>query len=117
MGAARSAVQAAGGGLRALAHHYPLYQELLRLFRELRRQEIEPTTITALPNVSEATTAAAAVYAAFRELAATYADSTTIRQLAAAALALPPFGSACHPERSEGSVLLRKSADPWLRSG
>ena len=30
MGAARSAVQAAGGGLRALAHHYPLYQELLR---------------------------------------------------------------------------------------
>src|ERR1700686_2660387 len=86
MGAARSAVQAAGGGLRALAHPYPLYQELLRLFRELRRQEIDPTTITELSNVSEATTAAAASYRAFRLLTAQCADATDVRQLAADAL-------------------------------
>src|SRR5216684_551378 len=86
MGAARSAVQAAGDGLRALAHHYPLYEELLRLFRELRRQEIEPTTITELPNVSEAATAAVASYLAFRQLTAQYADPTDVRQSAADAL-------------------------------
>ncbi|HLZ31509.1 MAG TPA: PD-(D/E)XK nuclease family protein [Chloroflexota bacterium] len=87
MGAARSAVQAVGGGLRALAHHYPLYQELLRLFRELRRQEVEPGAIAELPNVSEATVAAAAAYQAFRHLTADYADATDIRQLASAAFA------------------------------
>jgi ATP-dependent helicase/nuclease subunit B len=86
MGAARSAVQAAGDGLRALAHHYPLYQELLRLFRELRRQEIEPSTITELPDVSDAATAAVASYLAFRQLTAEYADATDVRQLAADAL-------------------------------
>src|SRR5450755_2579639 len=104
MGAARSAVQAAGGGLRALAHHYPLYQELLRLFRELRRQEIEPTTITALPNVSEATTAAAASYTAFRKLTAHYADSTDVRQLAADALVNPSPVS--RPLREIGAVIV-----------
>src|SRR6266852_1110961 len=86
MGAARSAVQAAGDGLRALAHHYPLYQELLRLFRELRRQEIEPASIAELPNVSEATVAACASYVAYRHLTADHADATDVRQLAADAL-------------------------------
>ncbi len=88
MGAARSAVQAAGDALRALAHHYSLYEELLRLFRELRRQEIEPTTITELPNVSEAATAAVASYMAFRRLTARYADATEVRRMAADALAM-----------------------------
>jgi ATP-dependent helicase/nuclease subunit B len=86
MGAARSAVQSAGNGLRALGHHYPLYQELLRLFRELRRQQIEPTTITELPDVSEAAAATVASYMSFRELTAQHADPTDVRQLAGDAL-------------------------------
>src|SRR5688500_6283882 len=52
LGAARSAVDSAGGGLRTLAHHYPLYQELLRLFRELRRQDVQPDALAELPHLS-----------------------------------------------------------------
>jgi ATP-dependent helicase/nuclease subunit B len=112
MGAARSAVQSAGGGLRALAHHYPLYQELLRLFRELRRQELAPTTITALPNVSEASGAAAASYLAFRRLTAEYADATDVRQLAVAALVHPNPASRSLREIGAVIVYLPPRLDP-----
>src|SRR6266516_4320564 len=35
LGAVRTAVERRGGELRRLGHHYPLYRELLELFREM----------------------------------------------------------------------------------
>jgi RecB family exonuclease len=83
MGAVRSALESSRAGLRGLAHHYPLYRELLKLFRELRRQGVGSTAIADIPRVSEAAAAAAATFDAFTRLTADYADTTIIRRLAA----------------------------------
>lgn len=105
LGAARSALEQTGGGLRALAHHYPLYRELLRLFRELRRQELSPAVFANLSGVSEATSAAAETFAAFRELTLAYPDTTEVRRLAAEAL--PDDGAEAPPLLREiGPVLV-----------
>jgi hypothetical protein len=46
IGAVRAAVDSAGLGPRNLSQHYPLYQELMHPFRELRQ---EPSAVKAWP--------------------------------------------------------------------